>query len=433
MASEEDLPVYTLTITPDHRLEVNGAPVEGEDILPGDSEALLAWGMDQVSIQHQMQPDTALQLNIDDRRPGGYGTLGVRMFPGAVVSIEHLRQQTGKDLSYISQEVEAAQRAHPTPPPPEVQQEEPAAPAAEPLPDVPTSAEEPREEEPPVATAEAPSENAESAAPLPDVPAIGSPEEKEGEEGEEEIAPIPFEEESEARPHVEAAAEQPALPEAPPLAHDPEGDSFLPLLTDIDDRDDDWATEPTTPTPVAEQSVAAAQQVDASFEDLSSAPVIYERDRPRLGEAEAEVAVEIPARARRRIRILSAAVIVLVLVVGFFGARFIMETRESTYVATCIDERTMERQATEEPCETDGAASYYRWWYTPSGSAVPAVGQAVDPSQGTRVKPSNAQIVKGYDEEGRPANGEDPATTEPATSDDGGAPASDGGGASDGG
>ena len=105
----EELSIYNLTITSDHRLKVNNEEVGGDgSILPGDSESLLAWALVQVGYIQQ-DSDSNMALQIEDQRPDGYGVQKVTIPPGRRVLIEALRKRTGRDLSYVT---EAVQREH---------------------------------------------------------------------------------------------------------------------------------------------------------------------------------------------------------------------------------------------------------------------------------------------------------------------------------
>lgn len=128
------------------------------------------------------------------------------------------------------------------------------------------------------------------------------------------------------------------------------------------------------------------------------------RRRPELGEDEIpKEPVDPEAKKKRRRNILIALGALLALLIGL---GIWVNTNPNTYAATCMDERTMSRHATIDACENEDA-SYYRWWYTPRGSEVPAVGQTVDPSQGSKMEPGGRAIIHtDWEAEGGTVGGE---------------------------
>lgn len=95
-------------------------------------------------------------------------------------------------------------------------------------------------------------------------------------------------------------------------------------------------------------------------------------------------------------------VIPIVILVGLFGVRLVAQAvaNAGTYVAVCVDSRTMSRVEPLSNCES-GASTNYRWWYVGKGDPVPAAGAPVDLGAGTLQRPgSNPTITYGYAPEG---------------------------------
>lgn len=418
----EELSIYNLTITSDHRLKVNNEDVGGdESILPGDSESLLAWALIQVGyIQEDSTSNMALQ--IEDQRPDGYGTQKVSIPPGRRVLIETLRKRTGRDLSYVTEQVHQQYETQQT--------QEPAAPETQSEPEQSWSESawetNPAEEEskPEVASVEpqeqwADQEATQAPTDTEPVPAPATAPEARDEEfsraPDAELQPVPAPEPP--RRERQRSYDQP-LPEEPVAQPVDDVDAWAaepPAPQGLDQFSDNWPTltdaepfrqqaEPPQEQPAPSQSAVNtlpsvspfAQPEVTEHEDIASERVTYKRDRPEMGEDEAQKAKKKKVK-KERSKPMIAALVIVSLIAVFFAVQFIRSQGDNSYVATCIDERTMVRQSSDAGCKDDEAAAYYRWWYTPSGSEVPAVNQTVSQDQGTRIRPENASIREGYD------------------------------------
>lgn len=413
----EELSIYDLTITEDHRLKVNNEEVGGDDsILPGDSEGLLAWALMQVGYSQQDSP-SSMNLYIEDQRPDGYGTQRVTIPPGRQVLIESLRKRTGKDLSYITEQVRQQYEAGSSAPQPPA--EEPSSGGDENAWDDSNDAEEDvlQGEEAPASspttiptgdqdaewTETAPGPTSDSEPALAPLPALDegvadtsettspptAPDLPSGTPRRAYDQPLPENSPAEMPPDAggweQAHAEQ--FPEDWPSADDP-GETTAP-------NDDEERLPPLPPFAPGTQGDEPAV---TEHEIISSKQIAYKRDRPELGEGEAkEVEGKKPKKERSKPMIV--ALIIVSLVAAVLLVQLVRSQGDNSYVATCIDERTMVRQASEAGCES-GEAPYYRWWYTPSGSEVPAVNQTVSQAEGTRVRPQEATIREGYDPQG---------------------------------
>lgn len=397
----EELSIYNLTITSDHRLKVNNEEVGGDgSILPGDSESLLAWALVQVGYIQQ-DSDSNMALQIEDQRPDGYGVQKVTIPPGKKVLIEALRTRTGRDLSYITEQVhrqaEAEQEAQEAPsgtPAPVAEEEQwdeswEEAPTQEDSSVAQDAPENAWEQEVRQEVEEGPQDDSPVLAPPP--PLAGTP---------DTPAQVP---DPPARRTRERAYEQ-RLPEPP----QPETERFPEGWGEFDDLAHE---EPVQETPVQEQDEAmpplpqfSPEPAVTEHESLAAEQVTYKRNRPELGEDEAKKAE--PKKKKPKSKVLIAALVVVSLVAVFLAVQVIRSQAENSYVATCIDERTMVRQASIEGCENE-EASYYRWWYTPRGSEVPAVNQTVAQDQGTRIRPEEALIREDFAPEGGLYGGEE--------------------------
>lgn len=390
----EELSIYNLTITSDHRLKVNNEEVGGDgSILPGDSESLLAWALVQVGYIQQ-DSDSNMALQIEDQRPDGYGVQKVTIPPGRRVLIEALRKRTGRDLSYVT---EAVQREHAehgqvqgddTPPQGSASQDEQWSESW----DTP-SAEEDIPERPQVAPEDVWTQ---------EVPRVSEPD---SEQDSPALTPPPSLEDAPEAPAQSLAEsqDQPAydqpLPDSAPSGGEqqfPEGWGEFDGPPRDEPVEGDDGGMPPLPQFAPEPEVT-------EHESLFSQQVTYDRNRPELGEDEV---AEIKKEKKPRSKPMIAALIVLALVVVFLVVQLVRAQGENSYVATCIDERTMVRQSSIEGCKND-EASYYRWWYTPRGSEVPAVNQTVAQDQGTRIRPEEATIREDFDAGGGVYGGED--------------------------
>lgn len=408
----EELSIYNLTITSDHRLKVNNQEVGGDDsTLPGDSESLLAWALVQVGYIQQ-DSDSNMSLHIEDERPGGYGVQRVTIPPGKRVLIEALRKQTGRDLSYITEEVQR-RHAETTSPPEQVaiSAQETSATSASPEDDGQWDAPEQAEtgsQEP--AAPERPQEGLEAEW-TQEMPRV---EERQQDEAPSLAPPPP----------LDGVPDVPARPAEPPMLRAPERDYEQTLpepsrheqapLQGGERFPEGWGDfdGPVQPSPArGEEDDApvlpqfAPEEEVSEHESITSSPVAYKRDRPELGEDEAEKATK-KKEKKPRSKVLIGALIVVSLIALFLAVQVVRSQGENSYVATCIDERTMVRQATLEGCKNE-EASYYRWWYTPRDSEVPAVNQTVSQSEGTRIRPEEAPIREGFDPAGGVYGGED--------------------------
>lgn len=428
----EELSIYNLTITSDHRLKVNNEEIGGDDsILPGDSESLLAWALVQVGLIQQ-DSDSNMALQIEDQRPNGYGTKKVTIPPRRSVLIEQLRERTGRDLSSITEEVqrrhaaEALPSAEATPEPEQAQEqwagdgganwdasdEAPGAetPSEAPAPQEPNTWED--ETHPEAQTAEVTEADDEPAlAPpppldesIPNAPAKPSATRKGRNRSYAETAPAPAPaQESVLAPAPESvlapAPNETFLPEVPPHTEDHWERPFQPeqeaLEQGNEQIDENWTHFDDPGRAEADNATSAPEVTER--EDISSTPVTYKRNRPELGEGEAKKIEPKPKKERSKPMI--AALIAVSLIAAFFIVQFVQSRSGNSYAATCIDERTMVRQASDNGCK-NAEASYYRWWYTPNGSEVPAVNQTVSQAQGTRIRPEEATIKEGFAPEG---------------------------------
>lgn len=417
----EELPSYHVAITSDHRLKVNNQEVGGDGlILAGDSESLLAWALEQVGYAQQNSA-TSISLQIEDHRPNGYGTRGVVIPPGQSVLIEELRKHTGRNLSHITEEVKARHEAlqaadpapqmdDPAPQPSEVEEspgstDAPASPEPRPLRDEAPAREAAREEAPARATAPV----VEPPAPAPESQVI---------EEVPSLAPVPagpatFDHPGESAAPRRGRRERPQ--ERPVQANPPQfedthagewqqsefteplqpNDGLGHFMDQWKPQQDDFADEDLGREYSREDAPSQAPAV-AEHEDITSSQMTYVRPRPELGEDEARKIVK---PKKERSKPLIAALVAVSLLAAFFGFQYIQTRAENSYAATCIDERTMVRQASDDGCKFE-EATYYRWWYTPKGSEVPAVNQTVSQAEGTRIKPENAQVREGYAPEG---------------------------------
>ena len=147
-----------------------------------------------------------------------------------------------------------------------------------------------------------------------------------------------------------------------------------------------------------DEATPAAEPEVTEHESITSEQITYKRDRPELGEGEAQKAKGKKKQTPKSKPMIAALVVVSLLAV-FLLVQLVRSQGENSYVATCIDERTMVRQSSDAGCKNDEAV-YYRWWYTPSGSEVPAVNQTVSQQEGTRNRPEDATIREGYDPQG---------------------------------
>lgn len=380
---------YSVTITADHRLLVNDAPVGNPAIRDGDSEALLSWALVTIAQKHD-EIGGSLFLTVRDNRDGGYEGGVVRLPEGRNVLLADLRAREGRTFSYSA----------------------PARPASE-----PEEAEEPRLMHRPPAPA------------LPDdldetiptrrrlretgpVPVVGADEHP---VDASHTGGVPADE-------VAASAEPTAStpePEAPPGAvqsdatHAETPDTVHPAP----EREPDPAPYVAPPAPVDEPRERAetpwADRVVAQVPFPEPTPVLvaesmpddplvqtitYTRDRPKEDEIEARIAD--PKRRKRNRIILGAVAGVVVLLIGVV---WFANQGKTAYAAVCVDERTMARQASDTACEPGADSSpYYRWWYVPAGSRVPAVGDIAQEDQGTVNAPSrkDATVSYGYAESG---------------------------------
>lgn len=83
------------------------------------------------------------------------------------------------------------------------------------------------------------------------------------------------------------------------------------------------------------------------------------------------------------------------------GVRAVQGGGSDSYVAVCVDNRTMVRQAADSNCKTNPTPSYYRWFYIPSGKTVPIVEATVDANMGSTMAPPNSATIEyGFDRDG---------------------------------
>jgi hypothetical protein len=113
--------------------------------------------------------------------------------------------------------------------------------------------------------------------------------------------------------------------------------------------------------------------------------------RPKLPEPEKA------APKQRESPVKMIMVVAATLIIAFLGFTvYDRATQPGSYAAVCVDQRTASRVNTDAPCKQSQAA-YFRWWYVPAGSAVPAVGSPVDPQQGSFIEPTDTAPVRyGY-------------------------------------
>lgn len=399
----EELSIYNLTVTSDHKLKVNNEEVPGDgSILPGDSEGLLTWALTQVGYIQQ-DNDSPMSLHIDDQRPDGYGTQRVMIPAGRQVRIEDLRRRTGRDLSHITREVERAHHSGERTVADESAGDEGYTHEA--------SGESPFTEgesqggssvmgwdegsvtapQPPTETVPSEPVTAPEAASDPEATAteVSAPEETSGftDSAAEEFAPEP-----------EAVPQEPIVePEAPLPGDDVAHEDNVPETNDDSQPEDD-------PEHLPLLSAFGSQGNDEDViaqEDIKARRKPYKRKRPKRSAEQVKKAKTKKKRSMPKSRTLlialgAVSLLAILLLFMLIGAR-----EKSSYVATCVDERTMTRQASDEACKSE-AAPYYRWWYTPRGSEVPAVNQNIAQDQGTRIRPEEATIHEGFAPEGGP-------------------------------
>lgn len=394
---------YSITITEDHRLLVNDAPVSTPAIREGDSEALLSWALGIVAQKHD-EIGGALILTVRDKRDGGYAGGVARLPEGRNVLLADLRAR--EDRTYTPP------AHHTLAPEPEVVTEPLAsdpAPSTDALPDDieettprvrrrdfrqtgPIATEGMTLEEPPQDTPEASSP---AASPVPSSP-TGTAQDEYQEPTAGDNHPVEMQTAPPLVEHPEHVAEMPvevpSEPESAPVINTaPQPSAPLPAPT----PNVAWEDQPVPRLPIPERSTSL---VEEKPEPRQSNPIPYARNRPQAEEIEGKV---VDPKRRRRNRIILG--VVGAVVVGAIGAAWFANQGKTAYVAVCVDERTMARQATDTACDAETASSpYYRWWYTPEGSQVPAVGDFAQEDQGTVNAPSrkDATISYGYEEDG---------------------------------
>lgn len=411
----EELSIYNLTITSDHRLKVNNEEISGDgSILPGDSESLLAWALVQVGYIQQDSDASNMVLQIEDERPGGYGSQKVTIPPGKSVLIEALRKQTGRDLSRITEDVQREQgtlqqdtavsqddtanaeqwgeQSEEASESPRTDYEGPAQAWADPLPS--ETGRDVQEEQhvlaPPPSLAGVPDTPAH--VPEPPMRRPRGPE-RHHEEPQPETSPIQTVQEDSWLQDTQDTTEETGLfPDGWGEADDHE-ENAQPQ------EEDDGSTLPQLPSFAPEPEVT-------EHEDISTQQVTYKRRRPELGEGEATKVKDRKKPKKPRSKPMIAALVIVSLLAVFLAVQLVRSQGENSYVATCVDERTMVRQASDSGCKNE-EAPYYRWWYTPSGSEVPAVNQTVAQDEGTRIRPEEATIREGFAPEGGPYGGDE--------------------------
>lgn len=360
---------YSITITGDHRLLVNDASVSSPTIADGDSEELLSWALSIVAQKHDEIGGT-LVLTVRDKRDGGYAGGVVRLPEGRNVLLGELQQREGHVYAQASRPVPevVADDLDTTTPRRRRNARQTGPIAVEPeVTDAPQEA----TSEPVVVPAQA--VEAQLPAYTQDAPV-----------GEEHLDEAPV-----AQPDVAEAT--PASVETPETDH--EQSAPAPLIQESED----WADHvvPVFPTQTSERPEPV---VERKQESSLTTPIPYARNRPQADVIEGK-RIDLKRRRRNRIILAGAAVVV----VGVIGAAWLVSQGKTAYAAVCIDERTMARQATDTACEPEaGSSPYYRWWFTPEGNQVPAVGDFAQAGQGTINTPArgDATISYGYEEDG---------------------------------
>lgn len=403
----EELSIYNLTITSDHKLKVNNEEVTGDgSILPGDSEGLLTWALMQVGYIQQ-DNDSPMSLHIDDQRPNGYGTQRVVIPAGRQVLIEDLRRRTGRDLSHITREIESAHYAEENP--------EAEAPADDAGYTHESSGGSPFTEgddeggstaagwdEGSVTAADTPPEaEAEDPAPAPAPESDPEPTPEPERASEPDTAPDTAPQAPEDTPAFEPDTAEDFAPDPTPEAT-PELEEPLP---GEDTTPEDDTTQPADDSEhlplLSEFGSQGNDETVIAQEDIKVKRKPYKRKRPKRSEEQVKKDKVKKKRSMPKSRTLLIALAVVSILAILLLFLLIGAKEKSSYVATCVDERTMTRQASDEACKSE-AAPYYRWWYTPRGSEVPAVNQNIAQDQGTRIRPEEATIHEGFAPEGGP-------------------------------
>lgn len=95
---------YEVALSADGALSVNGASVTlpaSRDASVGDDA--LAWVLEQVAREH-MRIGGVMDLSLLDHRPGGYGARHLLLAPGQVLTVDRLREMSGRNMAHWGEE-----------------------------------------------------------------------------------------------------------------------------------------------------------------------------------------------------------------------------------------------------------------------------------------------------------------------------------------
>lgn len=401
---------YSVEITSTHRLIVNDNEVPApENIQVGDSESLLEWTLEQVATTHQSSGGK-LHLTIRDLRDDGYGTRRFRLGESQNVAIEDLRAHARHDYRQSTQIGNGRQPASTPPPAAEAEPHPSSAPTTAQPGAVPRTGDEKNVARPhvtPATYAEHPVEPSQPPAPPQEHYA-----QEDVDQGEDHAEPVHPEASVVAPPLTpeDEVAQQATLREAPEhqypnepsddpgRAPRPQPDVGLGALFG-------GRTETSSPLSKKQEpkegrlsktkasGVAEQRGEDALVEQMPrhSSWKPFQRRVPRPAHSTAGETNRSEVKDSEKSHWKTAAIVVGVLAVVFVALR-VFAGNTDNYVAVCVDTRTMARLTTDKNCE-DGGSAYYRWWYTPAGSEVPAVEATVDPSQGVLMKPDGDTTI----------------------------------------
>jgi hypothetical protein len=345
---------YVVTVTPAGSLLVNGAPAAPTDGSSSSSESQLAWALDQVRRQWEVAGASAgegslLTVTIDDQRPGGYGRHRTKLRPGQAASIEGLRARTGKNLEHWSPSSPAEQGSGSTA----------AAPITSPAPKAPETAPATSGSPTPVpATPVAP-----ASAPPASVSSTWAP------------SPVPP---ADAAATVGGSVR--IRKQKRPAGETGRGAQQTRLLGGLFGRKSESVDPSAGPAPAGD---APPRPGWTRYTPRVLRPKLPEPEKAAPKQRESPV---------KMIMVVAATLIIAFLAFTIYDRA----TQPGSYAAVCVDQRTASRVNTDAPCKQSQAA-YFRWWYVPAGSAVPAVGSPVDPQQGSFIEPTDTAPVRyGY-------------------------------------
>lgn len=398
---------YSLAMTPEGRLIVQGQavhPPAGMD--PDDSEALLAWALEQVTRAHHRGGGT-MNVTLRDQRPTGYGAVDATLQPGQVISLTHLVElRAPRNTPAAAQDRPDTQR--PTPLLEASNNDDTPVVADDDLDDKPRS----------VAAAFAPTE-AEIAAKRARAEAALRREVEEEEDRKRRIAEEAGRErarreeqakrdreESEARvrAEIESIRARHSKKDIEAALAAPEG-----LVPDATPRRRGRFGLPKG-APKGPQKAPRPNKKEAARDSLREA-VLEENKRTQTkaanqyGWTEFEPTFPRPhvepraVRATKRVPwyvMALGALLALAALLGFYA-----QSQKAQYAAICVDDRSLIRVA-ERNCEDHSTPDYHRWMFMPEGSTVPAVSRSAQKDQGSFDKPDmqNATVDREFPADG---------------------------------